>query len=74
MKFLPHTTGTNKLMAMYEMVKTHIEQYAQTRTRYCRIAKGTTEEGPISGNAGEADVNVCRSIRRESEEDITRRV
>ena len=27
MKFLPHTTGTNKLMATYETVKTHIEQY-----------------------------------------------
>ena len=29
MKFLPHTTGTNKLMATYETVKTHIEQYVQ---------------------------------------------
>ena len=29
MKFLPHTTGTNKLTATYEMVKTHIEQYVQ---------------------------------------------
>ena len=29
MKFLPHTTGTNKLMATYETVKTHIEQYIQ---------------------------------------------
>ena len=29
MKFLPHTTGTNKLTAMYEMVKMHIEQYVQ---------------------------------------------
>ena len=29
MKFLPHTTGTNKLTATYETVKTHIEQYVQ---------------------------------------------
>ena len=29
MKFLPQTTGTNKLTAMYETVKTHIEQYVQ---------------------------------------------
>ena len=29
MKFLPHTTGTNKLMATYKTVKTHIEQYVQ---------------------------------------------
>ena len=29
MKFLPDTTGTNKLMATYETVKTHIEQYVQ---------------------------------------------
>ena len=29
MKFLPHTTGTNKLTATYETVKTNIEQYIQ---------------------------------------------
>ena len=29
MKFLPHTTGTNKLTATYETVKTHIKQYVQ---------------------------------------------
>ena len=29
MKFLPHTTGSNRLMATYETVKTHIEQYVQ---------------------------------------------
>ena len=29
MKFLPHTTGANKLIATYETVKTHIEQYVQ---------------------------------------------
>ena len=29
MKFLPHNTGTNKLTATYETVKTHIEQYVQ---------------------------------------------
>ena len=29
MKFFPHTTGTIKLTATYEMVKTHIEQYIQ---------------------------------------------
>ena len=29
MKFLPHTTGTNKLMATYETVKMHIDQYVQ---------------------------------------------
>ena len=29
MKFLPHTTGANKFIATYEMVKTHIEQYVQ---------------------------------------------
>ena len=29
MKFLPHTTGTNRLTAKYETVKTHIEQYVQ---------------------------------------------
>ena len=29
MKFLPHTTGTNKLAATYEIVKTHIQQYVQ---------------------------------------------
>ena len=29
MEFLPHTTGTNKLTATYETVKTHIEQYVQ---------------------------------------------
>ena len=29
MKFLPHTTGTNKLTATYETIKMHIEQYVQ---------------------------------------------
>ena len=29
MKFLPHTTGTNKLTATYKTVKAHIEQYVQ---------------------------------------------
>ena len=29
MKFLPHTTGANKLIATYETVKMHIEQYVQ---------------------------------------------
>ena len=29
MKFLPHTTGTNKLTATYETVKMHIKQYVQ---------------------------------------------
>ena len=29
MKSPPHTTGTNKLMATYETVKTHIENYVQ---------------------------------------------
>ena len=29
MKFLPHTTDTNKLTAMYETVKTHIKKYVQ---------------------------------------------
>ena len=29
MKFLPHTTGTNKLTAINETVKTHVEQYVQ---------------------------------------------
>ena len=29
MKFLPHTTGMNKLTATYKTVKTHIEQYVQ---------------------------------------------
>ena len=29
MKLLPHTTGTNKLMATYKTVKMHIEQYVQ---------------------------------------------
>ena len=34
MKFLPHTTGTNKLMATYEMVKMHIEKYVQKTYKY----------------------------------------
>ena len=63
MKFLPHTTGTNKLTAMYETVKTHIEQTihtedVQTWTRYCGIPKGTKEERPIRNKAGKADVNI----------------
>ena len=29
MKFLPHTTGSNRLTATYETVKTHTEQYVQ---------------------------------------------
>ena len=29
MKFLPHTTGSNRIMATYKTVKTHIKQYVQ---------------------------------------------
>ena len=29
MKFLPHTTGTDRLTATYETFKTHIKQYVQ---------------------------------------------
>ena len=34
MKFLPHTTGTNRLTAIYETFKTHIEQYVQKAYKY----------------------------------------
>ena len=43
MKFLPHTTGTNKLMATYEMVKTQIEQYVQTYKHGQDIAESLRE-------------------------------
>ena len=44
MKFLPHTTGTNKLMATYETVKTHIEQYVQKTYKHGRdIAESLRE-------------------------------
>ena len=67
-KFLPHTTGANKLIATYETVKTHIEQYVQKTYKHGQdiaesLTKGTKEERPIRSNAGKADVNVRGSIR-----------
>ena len=44
MKFLPHTTGTNKLTATYETVKTPIEQYVQKMYKHGQdIAKSLRE-------------------------------
>ena len=40
MKFLPHTTGTNKLTATYETVKMHIEQYVQKTYNTGKILPG----------------------------------
>ena len=34
MKFLPHATGTNKLTATYETVKTHIKQYVHKTCKH----------------------------------------
>ena len=72
MKFLPHTTGTNKLMATYETVKTHIEQYVQKMYKHRQdIAellwelqkKDLTVEMPIVGRTRYQEVQKCVEVK-----------
>ena len=75
MKFLPHTTGTNRLTAMYEMVMTHIEQYVQKTYKHGQdIAESLREleKRTLQWNANEKNVCADSRIREEDREDLTR--
>ena len=60
MKFLPHTAGSNRLMATYETVKTHIEQYVQKMNKY---GQDTTK---LLRDLQKKDLSIVMSMRRMS--------
>ena len=75
MKFLPHTTGTKKLTAMYEMVKTHIEQYVQKTYKHGQDIAESLGELQKKDLSAEMPVRQMSTYTAKSEERVrTRRV
>ena len=70
MKFLPHTTGTNKLTAMYETVKTHIEQYVQKTYKHGQDIAESLRELQKKDLSGEMPVRQMSTYVKESEERV----
>ena len=70
MKFLPHTTGTNKLMAMYEMVKTHIKQYVQKMYKQGQDSAESLRELQKKNLSAEMPVRQMSTYVQESEERV----
>ena len=70
MKFLPHTTGTNKLTAMYEMVKMHIEQYVQKTYKHGQDIAESLRELQKKDLTAEMLVRQISTYIEESEERV----
>ena len=70
MKFLPHTTGTNKLMAMYETVKTHIEQHVQKMYKHGQDIAESLRELQKKDLTVEMPVRQMSMFTAESEERV----
>ena len=70
MKFLPHTTGTNKLMATYETVKTHIEQYVQKTYKHGQDIAKSLRELQKKDLTVEMPVRQMSALTAESEERV----
>ena len=70
MKFLPHTTGTNKLTAMYEMVKMHIEQYVQKTYKHGQGIAESLRELQKKDLSGEMPVRQITTYVQEDEERV----
>ena len=70
MKFLPHTTGTNKLMATYETVKMHIEQYIQKTYKHGQDIAELLRELQKKDLSAEMPVRQMSTYVQESEERV----
>ena len=70
MKFLPHTTGTNKLMATYKMVKMHIKQYVQKTYKHRQDIAESLRELQKKDLSGEMPVRQMSTYVKEDEERV----
>ena len=70
MKFLPHTTGANKLTTTYEMVKTHIEQYVQKTYKHRQDIAESLRELQKKDQTAEMPVRQMSTYIEESEERV----
>ena len=70
MKFLPHTTGTNKLTATYKTVKMHIKQYVQKMYKHRQDIAESLRELQKKDLRAEMPVRQMSTFTAESEERV----
>ena len=70
MKFLPHTTGTNKLTATYETAKTHIKQYVQKMYKHGQDIAESLRELQEKDLTAEMLVRQMSALTAKSEERV----
>ena len=70
MKFLPHTTGTNKLTETYETVKMRMEQYVQKTYKHGQDIAESLRELQKKDLSGEMPVRQMSTYVKESEERV----
>ena len=70
MKFLPHTTGTNKLTATYKTVKTHTEQYVQKMYKHGKEIAESLRELKKKDLSGVKPVRQMSTYVKEAEERV----